>query len=401
MMPDNVGEVRQEPPTGGPPSRGGQSSKGLVIRVLGIGMLVGFALGWISFLSPWSAVPRPAVLYDQDLVTSIYEDISPAVVEIRVRGPVPGARSGRLDVGSGFVVDGAGRIVTNHHVVAREGAITVRFSDGRTVPATRLGTSPADDLAVIQVEPEDVGGIVPLPLADSDEVKPGQMAIAVGSPFREFNSVTVGVVSGTGRSSPSVLRRLIPNLIQTNAALNPGNSGGPLLDSNGEVIGVNFSVEVVNSVQIGVGYAIPSNTLRGILPDLLTPGELKRPWIGISGAELTGELAVSLDLGADTGIYIDGVWEGSPAQEAGLRSEWHYACAGSEARRSRLRPVPGSASAGGGDVITAVDGDPVSSVIEMISYFNTLRPQDDVTLTILRDNEVQQVEITLAEWAAC
>jgi len=258
--------------------------------------------------------------------------------------------------------------------------IDIHLYDGRTLRATTVGTSPADDLALLKVDPDEVASINPLPLADSDTVIPSQMAIAIGSPFRNFNSVSVGVVSSKGRSRSSVLRRPIPDLIQTDAALNPGNSGGPLLNANGEVIGVNSSVEVVSSVQIGVGFAVPSNTLKSILPDLLIPGEIRRPWIGISGTPLTKSLADSLDLPTQSGIYIRQVWEGSPADRGDLRSD-------------SLR-VP----TGQGDVITAVDGIQVDSVTDMVSYLNTLRPGDQVTLTVVRDKKSLEIDLTLDPW---
>ena len=383
MIPDSVPETDNESPGERAFSAAPSASAGLVIGVLALGIVVGLAMGWISFGSPESARSTPPALYDEELVTSVYEDASGAVVGISVIPQPTGGLSRttfREETGSGFLVDDAGHIVTNHHVVEGSGEITVQLFDGRTLPATKLGTSPADDLALLQVDPQEVAGIDPLPLADSDMSRPGQMAIAIGSPFGDLNSVTVGVVSGLGRSRPSVLLRPIPDLVQTDAALNPGNSGGPLLNSSGEVIGVNSSVRVVSSVQIGVGYAIPSNTLKDILPDLLNPGVVRRPWIGISGTPLTRNMSVSLALPSESGIYVNRVWDGSPAQKAGLRGD--------------PRRIP----SGQGDIIVAVDGNPVASFSDMVSYFNSLRPSDQVTLTILRDKETHQVDITLAEW---
>ena len=295
----------------------------LVMAGLALGMLVGLAIGWISFRSPLSDWSRPSVLYDEELVRSLFEKASPAVVEVSIvaKGESSASSvSGIQSTGSGFLVDKDGHIVTNHHVVSTEGEITVELHDGRILPTTKLGSSPSDDLALLQVDPDGVAGIHPLSLANSDDVRSGEMAIAIGSSFRDINSVTVGVVSGVGRSRDSaecvlIPResvsgcRPIPGLIQTDAALNPGNSGGPLLNSAGEVIGVTSSVEVVSTeeltpVQIGVGFAIPSNTISGILTDLMSPGELKRPWIGISGIALDRQVAASLGLTTESGIYI-------------------------------------------------------------------------------------------------
>ena len=354
--------------------------------VLAVGVLLGFALGWVAYRSPWSTDPAPPVLYDQKQVTSLYEDASRAVVEVKVLRASNGslARSRlREDSGSGFIVDDAGHIVTNDHVVRDVEKISVRLFDGRELPATRLGTSPADDLALLQVDRAEIAGIDPLPLADSDKVEPGQLAIAIGNPFRQTNSITVGVVSGTGRSQLSILMRPIPDLIQTDAALNPGNSGGPLLNDDGAVIGVNSSVRIVSAVQIGVGFAVPSNTLKSILPSLLSPGEIRRPWIGIISPQSARRLGEQQALLADAGIYVSQVCEGSPAHRAGLRGD--------------TRVVP----TGGGDVITAVDGISAASMDSMVSYLNSLMPGDPVTLTILRDSEALQVDLTLAEWGSC
>ena len=280
----------------------------------------------------------------------------------------------------GSTLDREGHIVTNHHVLEGADEISVKLSNGKTIQATRLGTSPADDLAVIQVDSSEVADIEPLALADSTEVKPGQLAIAIGSPFRNFNSVTVGVVSGTGRGPTSVLRRPIPDMIQTDAPLNPGNSGGPLLNSKGEVIGINSAVRTGSFQGIDefrIGFAVPSNTVKNLMPDLISaPQVVKRPWLGISGAPLTGDLISSL--GIDEGIFITRVFRGSPAEHAGL--------------------VPFLSVRGGGDVITAIDGTPVGSVEDMVSYFNSLRPGDDVTLSVYRDSRDVEIRITLAEW---
>ena len=294
------------------------------------------------------------MLYDEKAVTSLYERVGPAVVEITVSRP--GVFREAAASGSGFLVDAEGHIVTNYHVVEGAGDISVRLSDGRTLEATKLGESRADDLAVLQVDPGEVSGVDPLPMADSSKVTPGEMAIAVGSPFSQYNSVSVGVVSGVGRTRPSGLLRPIPDMVQTDAALNPGNSGGPLLNRDGEVIRVNSSVQLQSSVQTGVGFAISSNTVKGILANLMFPGEFKRPWIGIRGSALTARLSESLDLPSETGIYVFSVCDNSPAQKARLRGEVRSACDDTGRQEA---PGFGAARPTGlrGDVIIAVDGD--------------------------------------------
>ena len=395
MTPDDSAEDQGVSPAQPSPIGGQAPSAALVAMILALGVLVGYGMGWFSFKSPWNPSAGAPVLYDERLVTSVYEEASQAVVEINVAT----SRLSRTFAGSGFVVDDAGHIVTNHHVVDFDGDISVKLSDGRVLPATKLGTSPADDLAVLKVAAEDVAGIKPLRLADSDEVQPGQLAIAIGSPFRQFNAVTVGVVSGVGRSRGSVLNRPIPNLVQTDAALNPGNSGGPLLDAHGEVIGVNSSVQLAGGVQIGVGFAISSNTLKGVLPDLMTPGEFKRPWIGVSSpGELTPGDFAALGASVKGGVYVYQVCSGSPGDMARLRGDLHESCDITDAERATLGLGPRPNPTGRADIITAVDGIQVASVAEMVSYFNTLRPGDTVTLTVLRDDKTQEVDVTLAAW---
>ena len=358
-----------------------KTSRPWAIWLLGLGLIAGFIVGLMLAVPLGLGGPTSTKLFDEGMVTSLFEMASPAVVEIHVN-----RRSGRVglpavDTGSGFLIDDQGHIVTNHHVVEGPGDITVRLHDGRILEARRLGTSPADDLALLLVEAEDVEGIDPLPLADSDKVKPGQMAIAIGSPFRQFNSLTVGVVSGTGRGPASVLRRPIPDMIQTDAPLNPGNSGGPLLNRHGEVIGVNSSVRTSASggrEEYRLGFAVPSNTLSDLLPQLLESRQVRRPWLGISGGSVSQELANAV--GLPKGVYVTGVFRGSPAAEVGI------------VPFSTLR---GSAR---GDVITAIDGTNVDSIEDMVSYFNKVEPGEQVTLSVFRDGGTIEIEVALVEW---
>ena len=355
---------------------------GLVIAALALGLLVGYGMGWVSFSPPWVDGSESAALYDEDLVKSVFDKASRAVVEVAVLTPQSRSVADKA-VGSGFLVDDAGHIVTNHHVVADALTITVRLHDGRELTATRLGTSPADDLALLQVDPTAVAEIDYLRLANPNDVRPGQMAIAIGSPFEEFNSISVGIVSGVGRSRRSILNRPIPDLVQTDAALNPGNSGGPLLNSDGEVIGVNSSIQVASSMQIGVGFAISTKTLSSILPDLMNSQEIKRAWIGISGDGLTKDYANYLGVSTDKGVYITRVCQGSPADAA------------------RLLGANRFPRAGLGDIITEIDGRPMESMGDLVSYINDFRPGDRLTLTVMRRNREYRVDVGLNEWRAC
>jgi S1-C subfamily serine protease len=346
--------------------------------MLALGLLLGFTLGLVAASSVIKAALSPAPLYDEKVVTSLFESASPAVVEISV---VRGGRGlPRTTAGSGFLIDREGHILTNYHVVDGGDEITVKLADERILQASKLGNSPADDLALLQVNASEVADIEPLPLADSDGVKPGQMAIAIGSPFRNFNSVSVGVVSGTGRGPTSSLRRPIPNMIQTDAPLNPGNSGGPLLNASGEVIGVNSAVRTGNTQSLlgeyRIGFAVPSNTVKELIPDLIKSQQVRRPWLGIGGNPLTQEQADML--GVSQGITVSQIFPGSPAQEVGL--------------------VPFNDITLRGDVIIAVDGEEVTSVEDMVTYFNTHKPGDRVKLSILRNKRPIEIEVILAEW---
>ena len=359
------------------PEAAGQSSlsRGFVVGLLALGVLLGFSIG---LLVAGSGLTGPNILFDQDLVTELFDRASPAVVELDVSTGF-GINSGGS--GSGFFVDREGRIVTSNHVVDSARTVRVRLHDGRTLEATKLGNSPADDLALLQVDPSEVSGIDPLPLADSLEVVPGQMAVAIGSPFRNFNSVTVGVVSGRGRAPVSEISRPIPDMIQTDAPLNSGNSGGPLLNSKGEVIGVNSSVMTSpfqGADEFRIGFAVPSNTLENLLPQLIVAEEVRRPWLGISSRPISAEVMEDLDI--PSGIAIASVFNDSPAESIGLEP---------------FRTVRGDVQ---GDVITAVDGRPVSSVDQMVSYFNTLMPGHTITLTVYRDEGTIDLDATLAPW---
>jgi len=353
-----------------------------VLGFLVIGVSVGFALG-LFFASSfgWNNGGNTA-LYDEDVVTDIFDRASPAVVEITVTRTVRGVRLPGSGIGSGFLIDREGHIVTNNHVIAGATEIVVTLSDGSEVTAQKLGTSPADDLAMIKVPASEVKGIKPLELADSSKVRPGQLAVAIGSPFRQFNSITVGIVSGTGRGPSSVLLRPIPDMIQTDAPLNPGNSGGPLVNLDGEVIGVASSVRTSglgNELeQFRIGFAVPSNTVKGLLPELVKPTELKRPWIGIQGTAVTKDL--SDQRGFPRGVIITGVLKSSPADRVGL---------------DPFRTRTGRDS---GDIITAIDGVPVGSVEEMVSYLNSKRPGDRVKLSVYRDSRTIEVPVILDPW---
>ena len=337
--------------------------------------------------SPATAV-RAETLYDENTLVVIYERSIPAVVEVRtVTNDLSGVQDlfpfdfpipEQIGQGSGFVIDDDGYILTNNHVVEGASEVSVTLHDGRALDAEVVGTDRESDLALLKVGPNELDGISSLTLGDSDAVKPGQMAIALGSPLGLEGSITVGVVSGVGRSITSETRRPISSMIQTDAAINPGNSGGPLLNSKGEVIGINTAMQTS-----GIGFAVPVNTAKSLLPDLLEGGEVKSPWLGISGVAINQELAETLNLPVDSGVYIVGVVPDSPAEEAGLRGS------GSD---ERGRPTFG------GDIVKAVDGEAADRVEDLIAYFNEKKPGDKVSLSIARGDENLTIDVTLGEW---
>ena len=353
----------------------------LSMAALVIGVMQGPGTGDASETPP---------LYDEQMVVSLYEKANPAVVRVETVINTPD-RFGFLfphgGQGSGFLVDTEGHILTNYHVVHDASTVQVVLPNGETLDAKVAGRSPADDVALLKVDAEDVAGIEPLPLADSSAIETGQMAIAVGSPFGLDNSVTVGVISGVERSRPGVLSRPITGMIQTDASLNPGNSGGPLLNSLGEVIGINTSIEANSAFSIidpkGIGFAIPINTAKDLMTRFPDNEIVKRPWLGISGTALSPTLAEILGIDATEGVYVMTVSPGSPAQEAGLIA-------------GGIDSIQGHGA--GGDIIKAIDGVEVTSIHQMVDYFNSLDSGDPVILTVERNGETVEVAVTLGEW---
>jgi S1-C subfamily serine protease len=352
------------------------------------GLNVSPSVSGTSVIAPAPANAEPTALFDENSVVSLYERAIPAVVQVDtvvsnkadIMTPFGFSMPQTRGQGSGFIIDNQGHILTNNHVIDNATQVKVTLHDGTELNAKVLGTDPNNDLALLEIEPGNISSIAPLPFGNSDVIKPGQMAIALGSPYGLEGSVTVGVISGLKRSIPSETQRAIANMIQTDAAINPGNSGGPLLNSKGEVIGINTAVEAsANSI----GYAIPINTAKSMLPALLKGEKVKTPWLGISGMAITPELVQNLNLTVTKGVYVIGVMPDSPTQKAGIREGG-----------SNQQGEPTS----GGDIITAVDGVAVSKVEDLISYFNGKRPGDEIALSVVREGKQMTVMVTLGEW---
>jgi S1-C subfamily serine protease len=331
----------------------------------------------------------------QRLLVELYRRVNPAVVSIEVAGQRPSggdAPAPDQDLpfaqGSGFLFDDQGHIVTNNHVVEDATGFQVNFADGSIFEARLIGRDPGSDLAVLKID-ELPPSAAPLPLANSRQVEVGQTAIAIGNPFGLQNTLTVGVISGVGRSldgpRSSRGRFSIPNVIQTDAAINPGNSGGPLLNIRGEVIGVNTAIRSESGTFEGVGYAVPSNAVARVVPALIRDGRYDHPWIGIVMRTVDPLLSRHFSLQARQGVLIIEVQGASPADRGGLHGG------------QRKGNYGGVEVAYDGDIVMAINQQPVHSSDDLLSYLELeTSVGDTVTLTVLRNGEEQKVDVTLA-----
>lgn len=357
-------------------------NKIITVVVVVVVALAAYTIGAGKLFVPTTASAALA-LYDQSTVTTVYNAVSPAVVEVDMTEGGSFFFNQTSGLGSGILVDSEGYILTNNHVVDGATSVSVKLDNGNTVAATVVGKDAIDDLAVIKVDASAVSSITPLTLGDSSQIQPGQMAIAIGNPFGLDDTVTVGVISGLDRSLGN-----LTGLIQTDASINPGNSGGPLLvvDSTGTgvVIGINTAIETSPTGVTGIGFAVPSNVAARVLPSLKAGTTLTRPWIGISGTTVTATLAEQLSLPVTSGVYVISVTADSPAQAAGLIG-------------GNLDTNGSPAS--GGDIITAIDGQSVAAVPDISNYINTNKKVGDtITLSVLRNGSRQQVQVTLGTW---
>lgn len=353
--------------------------------------IVDQAVATITAQMPAAQLPAPATGeltalstdLEADLV-ALYAAVNPSVVHIFVSdedGIV-------LGTGTGFVYDTAGHIVTNNHVVSGAGGLEVAFPSGERRTAEVVGTDVDSDLGVIRVD-NLPAGVTPLVLGDSDSVRVGQFVVAIGNPFGEAGSLSLGIVSGLGRSLDSDRiaegggRYSLPQVIQTDAAINPGNSGGPLLNLAGQVVGVNSAIRTTTGTNSGVGFSIPVNAVHSIVPALISEGVYHYPYMGIRMTPLDLALQAELGLPQVSGAYVIEVTADGPAAAAGLRD------AGASSA-GRLLP--------GGDLIVAVNGQPVANPDDLISFlvYETEVGQT-ITLTVLRDGAPTEIPLTLGE----
>jgi S1-C subfamily serine protease len=326
----------------------------------------------------------PGPLGDTQL-PDLYQQLNPGVVNIQVLATRGGGTG--TGAGSGFLIDDEGHIVTNSHVVFGATQITVIFWNGFEANAELIGEDDDVDLAVIRVD-NIPDGAHPLVIGDSNEVMVGEWVVAIGNPFGLGSSMSVGIVSAVGRTLPvGATPFRIPQAIQTDAAINPGNSGGPLMNLNGEVIGVNAQIATSGGIaaNAGVGFAIPSNIVRLVAPVLIETGMYQWPWLGVEGTSVNMLIANANNLETQNGAYIITARPGGPAETAGIQG------ANSTTSVGQFNvPV-------GGDVIVEVDGQPVRAWEDLLSYVAFKDPGETVALTVLRNGEEQEINVTLEE----
>lgn len=316
-------------------------------------------------------------------LTQLFEQAESGVVRVTVDRAEGSGRSG---VGSGFVYDAKGNLITNAHVVQDSQKITVTFLDGSSYKAQVVGIDPFTDIAVIKVE-VDPSLIHPLSIGDSSSLKVGEDVAAIGNPFGLSGSMTAGIVSQLGRILPSQDSGFsIPDVIQTDAAINPGNSGGPLLNMRGEVIGINTAIQSSTGEFTGVGFAVPARTISKIVPQLITEGTYHHPWMGIAGRDIDPDLASVLGLEEAKGFLVITVVEDSPADKAGLHGS------------NETVEVDGVSYQVGGDVIVSVDRKEVRKIDDILVHLQREKAVgDNMVLQVLRDGRVSDFTLILEE----
>ena len=367
---------------------------GLVVLVLGAVLI---ATDVIDTGDSTREVVRPGAITqpasgseDGRTVSDIYREEGRGVVFVEARGvseeqsifglPSPEGQA----TGSGFVVDRDGTIITNAHVVEGSDDVTVRFGENSSpVDAEVLGRDPSTDVAVLKIDPGDVKSLEAIPLGDSSRVRVGDPVVAIGNPFGFTRTVTTGIVSAKQRQITAPNGFPIRNVIQTDASINPGNSGGPLLDAEGRVIGINSQIATGGGQgSVGIGFAVPIDTAKELLPDLREGKQIERAYLGVDMVPVTEDLARDLNLPVDRGALLQSVVEGGPADQAGLRGGSTDTDAG---------------VAAGGDLVVAIDGKPVRTPDDLADTVAEHSPGDEVEVEYYRGDERRTVRVELGE----
>jgi S1-C subfamily serine protease len=323
----------------------------------------------------------------EDLYVNLYERASPSVVHITSRTQVFDFYRGTVPqegTGSGFIYDDQGHIVTNHHVIEGAEDVEVILADGTIAKAKIVGSDAYNDLAVLKVDGVPAEILKPLPLGVSRGLKVGMRVIAIGNPFGLDRTLTTGVISALGRTIERDNQAALGEMIQTDAAINPGNSGGPLLNLRGEIIGVNTSIQSPSGGSVGIGFAVPIDTLKRVVPDLIANGRFMHPSLGFNAYEINSDLAEALSLPVQKGLLFAQVQSGGAAEKAGVRGA-----------TQRVRTYGGYVLTGG-DILTAIDDKPIATRDAMTIYLeSTKRAGDTVILTILRDGTTMTLKAVL------
>ena len=300
-------------------------------------------------------------------LAEVFERSEMSVVQVNV------LRGGDGGIGSGFVYSKDGHIITNQHVVKDSTKVTVTFLDGESFIGDVIGIDRDLDIAVVKVDSKNPERLQPLTIGDSSKLTVGQKITAIGNPFGLSGSMTSGIVSQMGRLLPQETGYSIPDVIQTDAAINPGNSGGPLFNMNGEVVGINTAIQSTTGEFTGVGFAVPSNTVKKVVPVLIRDGEFKHPWMGISGTDVDPELAEMRELESSKGFVVVSVIEGSPAEKAGMKGVTQ-----TRERDGREFPMDG-------DIITEIDGKTVRKISDILVHLQREKSVgDEMIITVLR-----------------
>jgi len=323
---------------------------------------------------------------DGDGVAFIESQIEPQETESFSPFGEPESESGGTSTGSGFVIDDGGHILTNNHVVEGASKVTVKLGDSeKTYDAEVVGTDPATDIALLQVDAPD-SEIHPLTLGRSSEAEVGDPVVAIGNPFGLDRTVTSGIVSALQRQIQAPNGFSISHVIQTDAAINPGNSGGPLINAEGEVIGINAQIATGGggNGNVGIGFAIPIDTVRAEIQQLKSKGEVEHAFIGISGGTVTSDLSKALNLPVEEGVIVQSVVKDGPADDAGIEAGNTSATINGEEVRL------------GGDIITEVDGKKLKSMEELVELIQASEPGDELELTILRNGHEKTADVTLS-----
>ena len=316
-------------------------------------------------------------------LTEIFERTEESVVQVNIRSD--NAINNRGNMGSGFVYKDDGYIITNHHVVDNAERVTITFLDGESYIAKIIGTDADLDIAVLKVE---IGStyLQPIPIGDSSHLKVGEPIAAIGNPFGLSGSMTSGIISQIGRLLPQDSGYSIPDVIQTDAAINPGNSGGPLLNMKGEVVGMNTAIQSATGEFTGVGFAVPSNTIKKVVPVLIRDGIFHHPWMGISGSDVDPDLAKIRELNSSKGFLIATVVDGSPADAAGLQGV------------TITKEIDGREYALDGDIIIKIDDIVVRKISDILIHLQREKSiGDELIMTVNRDGTMIEAVLVLGE----